>query len=67
MHTPLESHFVVVKHILRYIRGTMDWGVCYRPGSLYLKAYTNVDWAGNPNDKRSTTGFVVFFGSNLIS
>ncbi|XP_068323258.1 uncharacterized mitochondrial protein AtMg00810-like [Pyrus communis] len=67
MHTPLESHFGAVKQILRYLRGTMDWGVCFRPEDLDIQAYTDADWAGDPNDRRSTTGFVVFLGSNPIS
>ncbi|TQD92897.1 hypothetical protein C1H46_021377 [Malus baccata] len=43
MHTPLDSHFVAVKRILRYLRGTIDWGVCFRPGSFDIRAYTDAD------------------------
>ena len=67
MHSPLESHYVAVKRILRYLKGTLGWGICFRPGSLALKAYTDADWAGDPNNRRSTTGFVVFLGSNPVS
>ncbi|KAM1777797.1 hypothetical protein ACFX11_044412 [Malus domestica] len=67
MHSPLQSHFVAVKRILRYLRGSMSLGLCFKPGMLDIKAYTDVDWAGDPNDRRSTTGFVVFLGCNLIS
>ncbi|KAB2600999.1 hypothetical protein D8674_002004 [Pyrus ussuriensis x Pyrus communis] len=67
MHSPLESHFVAVKRILRYLKGTMQLGLCYKPGSLNIKAYTDADWAGDPNDRRSTTGFIVFLGHNPIS
>ncbi|CAN6701669.1 unnamed protein product [Malus baccata var. baccata] len=56
MQAPLDSHFVAVKRILRYLKGTLGWGICFRPGSLDLKAYTDADWAGDPNDRRSTTG-----------
>ena len=67
MHSPLESHFLAVKRILRYLRGTSGWGVCFRPGSLDITAYTDTDWAGDLNDRRSTTGFVLFLGSNPVS
>ncbi|XP_021818795.1 uncharacterized protein LOC110760780 [Prunus avium] len=67
MTTPLESHYLAVKRILRYLKGTMDYGLLFSPGSLNLKAYTDADWAGDPNDRRSTSGFVVFLGSNPIS
>ena len=32
-----------------------------------VRAFSDADWAGDPNDRRSTTGFVIFLGSNLIS
>ncbi|KAM1466444.1 hypothetical protein ACFX2I_031643 [Malus domestica] len=67
MQAPLESHFVAVKRILRYLKGTLGWGICFRYGSLDLKAYTDADWAGDPNNRRSTTGFVIFLGQNPIS
>ncbi|XP_050144052.1 uncharacterized mitochondrial protein AtMg00810-like [Malus sylvestris] len=66
MQAPLESHFVAVKRILRYLKGTLGWGICFRYGSLDLKAYTDADWAGDPNNRRSTTGFVIFLGQNPI-
>jgi hypothetical protein len=43
-------------------------GLCFtRSGSSLLSAYSDADWAGNVNDRRSTSGFVIFFGGNLIS
>ncbi|KAM2860064.1 hypothetical protein COP2_025404 [Malus domestica] len=67
MQTPMVSHFTAVKHILRYLKGTMKVGISYSKGDLSLTAYSDADWAGDPNDKRSTTGFIVFLGSNPIS
>ena len=48
MHFPLEDHFVVVKWILRYLRGTIGLGLCFRPGSMDINVYTDADWAGDP-------------------
>ncbi|KAM1804716.1 hypothetical protein ACFX12_030549 [Malus domestica] len=67
MHSPLDSHFVAVKRILRYLKGSLDLGLCFKPGNLDIRAYTDADWAGDPNDRRSTTGFIVFLGDNPIS
>lgn len=39
----------------------------FSQGSLHLNAYTDSDWAGNPNDQRSTTGYAIFLGPCLIS
>ncbi|KAM1541138.1 hypothetical protein ACFX1Z_011089 [Malus domestica] len=67
MQCPMESHFVAVKRILRYLRATQGCGIHYIKGSLEITAYSDADWAGDPNDRRSTTGLVVFLGSNPIS
>jgi hypothetical protein len=53
---------------LRYLQGTLTHGLTFKPESnLPLHAYCDVDWAGCPGDRRSTTGFAVFLGPNLIS
>ncbi|KAM1004535.1 hypothetical protein ACFX2C_004724 [Malus domestica] len=67
MHCPMESHFLAVKRILRYLKGTMDYGVHFSRGDLCLHAFSDADWAGDPNDRRSTTGLVVYLGSSPIS
>ncbi|KAM2298698.1 hypothetical protein ACFXTI_000641 [Malus domestica] len=56
-----------VKRILRYLKGTHDHGLLYRPSSLSITAYADADYAGDPNDRRSTDGYCIFLGSNLIS
>lgn len=66
MHEPRESHFVAVKRILRYIKGTMHQGLIFVPGSLKLTAYSYADWAGDHVTRRSTTGFCLYLGPNLI-
>ncbi|CAN6708560.1 unnamed protein product [Malus baccata var. baccata] len=67
MHSPMTSHVVAVNRILRYLSGTLDYGLHFKPGQLHLQAYSDADWAGDPNDRRSTSGHVVYFGSNPIS
>ena len=67
MQNPMVSHFTTVKRILQYLKGTMQLGLSYTRGDLQLKAFSDVDWVGDPNDKRSTTGLVVFLGNNPIS
>ena len=67
MQKPMQIHFVAVKRILRYLKGTLQSGIHYTKGSLDLLAYSDADWAGDPNDRRSTTGLIVFLGSNPVS
>jgi hypothetical protein len=54
--------------VLRYVRGTVDFGlVLHRSPSAELVVYTDADWAGCPDTRRSTSGYAVFLGGNLIS
>jgi hypothetical protein len=57
-----------VKRILRYLKGTIKLGlkICKSP-SILVSVFTDADWAGCTDDRRSMGGFVVFLGSNLIS
>jgi hypothetical protein len=68
LHAPRDTHWSAVKHILRYIRLTVSYGLHIRPNpSGVLSAYSDADWAGSSDDRRSTGGYAVFFGSNLIA
>uniref|UniRef100_A0A2N9H7L1 Integrase catalytic domain-containing protein n=1 Tax=Fagus sylvatica TaxID=28930 RepID=A0A2N9H7L1_FAGSY len=67
MSTPTTIHLAAAKRILRYIRGTLNHGIAFSPGPIQLSAYTDADWAGDPDDRRSTSGFLVYLGSNPIT
>ncbi|XP_020081520.1 uncharacterized protein LOC109705186 [Ananas comosus] len=68
LHAPREPHMQAVKRILRYIRGTLTYGLpisrCDNPS---LVAFADADWAGCPDTRRSTSGYCIFLGPNLIS
>ena len=64
---PHSTHYAAVIHILRYIKGTMFHGLHFSTYStLDLCVYSDADWAGDPTDRRSTTGFCFFLGDSLI-
>ncbi|GJZ84773.1 ribonuclease H-like domain-containing protein [Tanacetum coccineum] len=68
MHDPREPHLAALKCILRYVRGTLDFGLhLYASATTSLVGYTNVDWAGFPSTRMSTSGYYVFLGDNLLS
>ena len=66
--SPKETHLATMKRILRYLKGIIDYGLWYdRNDSFELHAYTDVDWAGNIYDKKSTSGGAFFLGKKLVS
>jgi histone deacetylase 1/2 len=68
LHAPTTSHWTTVKRILRYVRDTSGLGIkITKSPSTLLSAFSDADWAGSIDDRRSTGGFAVFFGPNLIS
>ncbi|GJS50895.1 ribonuclease H-like domain-containing protein [Tanacetum coccineum] len=68
LHDPREPHLIALKRVLRYIRGTFDFGLqLYASSTSSLVAYSDADWPGCPTTRRSTSGYHVFFGNNLLS
>lgn len=68
MHDPREPHQAALKRILRYIRGTLYLGLLLRPSApAELTVYSDADWAGCPDTRKSTSGYAVFLGDNLVS
>ncbi|XP_016747283.1 uncharacterized mitochondrial protein AtMg00810-like [Gossypium hirsutum] len=68
MHKPLDTHFKVVKRILRHLQGTLEYGLQFTHNSkLLLESYSDESWGSDIDDHRSTSGFCVFLGGNPIS
>ncbi|XP_071685408.1 secreted RxLR effector protein 161-like [Lolium perenne] len=68
LHAPTTTHWTAAKRILRYVNDTVKLGITFTPSSsTFLSAFSDVDWAGDIDDRRSTGGFAVFVGPNLVS
>eukprot|EP00253_Pinus_taeda_P003351 PITA_03351 len=64
---PKETHLQIVKRIFKYLRGTQNYGLWYpRDSDLTLHAYTDADWAGSVDDRKSTSGGAFFMGPRLV-
>jgi hypothetical protein len=63
-----QFHWVVAKHVLRYLRGTVRYGLRYvSGGEVRLQEYTNSEWAGSAVDRKSTLGCFLILGLAMIS
>lgn len=68
MHSPRDTHLQAVKRILRYLKGTINFGISFiSTSSSTLTGYVDSDWAGCPDRRRSTMGHCIFLGANPIS
>ena len=65
---PRHVHLTVAKHILKYLKGTVDYGLKYEVNQkINLEGYIDSDWVGNSNDRKSTSGCCFSMGSGVIS
>lgn len=67
MHTTSDSHLVAAKRILNYLSGAIGLGLLFHRGYfdfLCLHAYSDSAWAGDSLDRHSTSGYLIFLGSN---
>jgi histone deacetylase 1/2 len=68
MHDPHAPHLALLKQTLRYIRGTTSHSLLLRASAtLDITVYSDADWAGCPETRRSTSGFCIFLGDSLVS
>ena len=68
MVDPQRVHWIAAKHILRYNIGTMEYGLVYESrGSVQLAGFTDADWAGCVEDRKSTSGCCFSIGSEVVS
>jgi len=68
MQNPSIDHWNAVIRILRYLKKASGQGLLYEDkGNTQVFGYCDVDWAGSPMDRRSTTGYCVFLGGNIVS
>ena len=68
LQSPCDSHWDAAVCILRYVKGTLGQGVLYENKyHTQIISYNDANWADSPTNRRSTSGYCVFIGGNLIS
>ncbi|XP_046145576.1 secreted RxLR effector protein 161-like [Osmia bicornis bicornis] len=66
-NNPKQTHWKMAKRVLRYLKGTIDYGINYVKEKDSLVAYTDFDWGGNTIDRRSNTGYLVYLAGGPVS
>jgi hypothetical protein len=65
---PRHDNWIAAKHVLRYICGTINYGlICTASSDIQLHGFTNSDWAGSAEDKNITSRICFSLGSTMIS
>ena len=68
MVDPRRVHLIAANHVMRYLKGTLEFGLCYSSDSEFrLFGYTDSDWAGSTTDRKNTFGCCLSLGSSMIS
>ena len=68
MSSTIVDHWTVVEQILCYLKGALGRGILYsNHGHNGIECFTDADWAGSKEDRRSISGYCVFVGENLVS
>ncbi|XP_057965381.1 uncharacterized mitochondrial protein AtMg00810-like [Malania oleifera] len=69
LYSPTKDHFLAIKRILRYINGTLHFGITFHPSAApsALVAYSDVDWARCLDTCHSTFGYCIYLDDNLVS
>ena len=69
MERPTKLHMMAVKRILRYLKGTFELGICFQKGGNFdeMIAYSDSDYAGDLDDRRSTSGYVFMMSSGAVA
>jgi len=67
MENPTEMHLLTAKRILRYLQETRDFRLFYKKGEkLKLFGFTDSDYTGDQDDRRSTSGYVFMLGTSAV-
>ncbi|KAL6327483.1 hypothetical protein AAG906_021555 [Vitis piasezkii] len=69
LHSPTEDHFLAIKRILRYVKGTLHFGLNFHPSAtpVALVSYSDANWVGCLDTRCSTSGYFIYLADNLVS
>ena len=67
MHASIKDHWTTIKYILRYLQATTSYGLYVTRGSsMSLNGFTDANWANGVDNKKSTSGYLVYLGNTFV-
>ena len=63
----VEEHWKQIKHVMCYVKGTLDYSLCFNGYNLQLQGYTDADWQGDLDDRKFTSGYIFTLAGGAIS
>ncbi|KAK6161187.1 hypothetical protein DH2020_004568 [Rehmannia glutinosa] len=66
-HNPSKSHWTTLERVLKYLRGTLSYSLCYKGFPSVLEGYSDANWITDNSEIKSTSGFVFMFGGAAIT
>lgn len=66
-NNPRNEHYIAIKRVMRYIKGTLKLRIVYEKNNMDIIGYTDVDWAGDIEKRKSTSGFIFLLGNGVVS
>ena len=66
-HNPSKDHWIAVERVFKYLRGTLDYSLCFSGFRNVVEGYSDANWITNNLDVKSTTGYIFMLGGAAIS
>ena len=69
MSNPREEHWMALKRVFRYLQSTQELGICYAKtkGELTLSTWIDSSWGEDPDNNRSTNGYVILMQDGPVA
>ena len=64
---PNQDHWNVVRRVLKYLRGTIDYGLCFNGFPSVLEGFSDANWISDSDEMKSISGYVFIFNGSAVS
>ncbi|KAL6336378.1 hypothetical protein AAG906_014550 [Vitis piasezkii] len=65
--SPNQDHWIVVRRVLKYLRGTINYGLCFSGFPSVLEGFSDENWISNSDEMKSTSGYVIILDGSAVS